>query len=129
MTTIENGKKHFLFEASFGMLVLKRDSSATISFDTKDFTAKEKHEATQFHNKYGFVCFSEINGTNPHLPSNPTKKRNSPSERQRHALFILHQKQNSKEDFDKVYYPREMEIIRQEILIRANRAEESDGFL
>ncbi len=102
----------FTAPAILTRLSFTKDGGLSIGFATNELTDKEKLIASQFHQKFGWVLFKDVQFQDEDIPADdPTDESKSPSQRLRATLFVFWKsKPAPKPDFNQ-FYERQMEKI------------------
>ncbi len=99
----------FTAPAILTRLAFTKDGGLSIGFATNELSGEEKLIASQFHGKFGWVLFKDIQFVDEDIPEgDPTDESKSPSQRLRATLFILWKQRGMKDDFES-FYRRQME--------------------
>lgn len=69
---------------------IRKDGSASISFDTRELSSEELFAIMQLRNAEGWLCFAPNEGELEVPKDNAQVEGKTPSERQRAVLYILY---------------------------------------
>jgi hypothetical protein len=112
-------KATFQAPAILTRIAYLKDRGLSLGFATNELSDEDKVIASRFHNKFGWVLFSENQLTDKDIPtSDATDASKSPSQRLRASLFVLWtQTVEPKADFES-FYRQHMEMIINKIKAR-----------
>jgi len=81
------------------------DGGLRLNFHTNELTTEEKVTAMGFHQKFGWILFSENQFKQSDVPEEdaPTDEQKTPSQRLRATLYVWWKQQGEPEDFESFY--------------------------
>lgn len=103
---------------------LRKDGSASLSFDTRELNAEEYLMIMGFRNSEGWLCFAPNQGEIEIPEERAELDEKTPSERLRNVLYVYYQQETDKGNFVGMYESFRREKMEQIIQFIKNKLDQ-----